>query len=85
LCALEEFPWPGNVRELRNLMERIVIMNPQPRIGARHILLDRTRRAGFDRRRHAGPGALASVPQDEGSGNRREGMTEFCYSREDFF
>ena len=49
LRALEEFPWPGNVRELRNLMERIVIMNPQPRIDARHIPLDRTRRAGFDR------------------------------------
>ena len=49
LRALEEFPWPGNVRELRNLMERIVIMNPQPRIDARHIPLDRTRRAVFDR------------------------------------
>ena len=31
--------WPGNVRELRNLMERIVIMNPQIRIDARHIPL----------------------------------------------
>ena len=45
LRALEEFPWPGNVRELRNLMERIVIMNPQPRIDSRHIPLDRSRRA----------------------------------------
>jgi two-component system nitrogen regulation response regulator NtrX len=35
------------VRELRNLMERIVIMNPQPRIDARHIPLDRARRAVF--------------------------------------
>jgi two-component system nitrogen regulation response regulator NtrX len=49
LRALEEFPWPGNVRELRNLMERIVIMNPQPRIDSRHIPLDRSRRAVFDR------------------------------------
>jgi len=47
--ALEEYPWPGNVRELRNLMERIVIMNPQVRIEARHIPLDRSRRAVFDR------------------------------------
>jgi len=47
--ALEEYPWPGNVRELRNLMERIVIMNPQIRIEARHIPLDRSRRAVFDR------------------------------------
>jgi two-component system, NtrC family, nitrogen regulation response regulator NtrX len=47
--ALEEYSWPGNVRELRNLMERIVIMNPQTRIEARHIPLDRARRAVFDR------------------------------------
>ena len=59
LRALEEFPWPGNVRELRNMMERIVIMNPQPRIDARHIPLDRTRR-GPDR--HAEPfGSLHEV------------------------
>jgi len=30
--VLESYPWPGNVRELRNIMERIVIMTPQPRI-----------------------------------------------------
>jgi two-component system nitrogen regulation response regulator NtrX len=47
--ALEQYPWPGNVRELRNLMERIVIMNPQPHIDARHIPLDRARRAVFYR------------------------------------
>ena len=47
--TLEEYPWPGNVRELRNLMERIVIMNPQTGINARHIPLDRSRRAVFDR------------------------------------
>jgi two-component system nitrogen regulation response regulator NtrX len=49
LRILEEYPWPGNVRELRNLMERIVIMNPQMRIDARHIPLDRARRAVFER------------------------------------
>jgi two-component system, NtrC family, nitrogen regulation response regulator NtrX len=49
LRALEEYPWPGNVRELRNLMERIVIMNPQTRIDARHIPLDRSRRAAAER------------------------------------
>jgi two-component system nitrogen regulation response regulator NtrX len=47
--VLEDYPWPGNVRELRNLMERIVIMNPQTRIDARHVPLDRSRRAVFDR------------------------------------
>ncbi|MCC7237186.1 MAG: sigma-54-dependent Fis family transcriptional regulator [Bryobacterales bacterium] len=37
LQALGEYHWPGNVRELKNLMERIVIMNPQVRIDARHL------------------------------------------------
>jgi two-component system, NtrC family, nitrogen regulation response regulator NtrX len=34
LCA---YSWPGNVRELRNLIERIVIMNPQARIDRKHL------------------------------------------------
>ncbi len=40
---------PLNVRELRNLMERIVIMNPQVRVDARHIPLNASRRAAADR------------------------------------
>ena len=36
-ASLEAYGWPGNVRELRNLMERIVIMNPQARVDARHM------------------------------------------------
>ena len=47
--ALRDYHWPGNVRELRNLMERIVIMNPQVRIDARHIPLNPARRAVFER------------------------------------
>ena len=47
--VLNEYPWPGNVRELRNLMERIVIMNPQIRIDARHIPLNATRRPAHER------------------------------------
>ena len=43
--VLRAYPWPGNVRELRNLMERIVIMNPQVRIDARHIPLPASRKA----------------------------------------
>jgi len=42
-ALLQSYHWPGNVRELRNLMERIVIMNPQTRIDARHIPLPRSR------------------------------------------
>jgi two-component system nitrogen regulation response regulator NtrX len=43
--VLQEYTWPGNVRELRNLMERIVIMNPQVRVDARHIPLTASRRS----------------------------------------
>jgi two-component system, NtrC family, nitrogen regulation response regulator NtrX len=37
--TLSDYSWPGNVRELRNLMERIVIMNPGQRIDAAHLPL----------------------------------------------
>jgi two-component system nitrogen regulation response regulator NtrX len=48
LKMLEDFSWPGNVRELRNMIERIVIMNPQIRIDARHIPINPSRRSVFD-------------------------------------
>jgi two-component system nitrogen regulation response regulator NtrX len=47
--VLKEHRWPGNVRELRNLMERIVIMNPQVRIDARHIPVNHGKRSTADR------------------------------------
>jgi len=37
LQALARYEFPGNVRELRNLVERLVIMNPGVRIGAEHV------------------------------------------------
>jgi two-component system nitrogen regulation response regulator NtrX len=37
LEALARHPFPGNVRELRNLIERLVIMNPVARIGAEQV------------------------------------------------
>jgi two-component system nitrogen regulation response regulator NtrX len=43
------YHWPGNVRELRNLIERIVILNPQTRIDARHIPLSLARKPPADR------------------------------------
>ncbi|HCC56085.1 MAG TPA: Fis family transcriptional regulator [Solibacterales bacterium] len=42
--VLQEHSWPGNVRELKNLIERIVILNPQTRIDARHIPLASARK-----------------------------------------
>jgi len=49
LRVLQDYSWPGNVRELRNLMERIVIMNPQVRIDARHIPLGPAKRTAVER------------------------------------
>ena len=43
--ALTDHHWPGNVRELKNLIERIVILNPQVRVDARHIPLTPARRS----------------------------------------
>ena len=37
LDALRRYAFPGNVRELRNLVERLVIMNPGARIGPEHV------------------------------------------------
>lgn len=38
LAALMRYSWPGNVRELRNLVERIVIMNPTvSRLERKHL------------------------------------------------
>jgi two-component system nitrogen regulation response regulator NtrX len=42
--VLCEHHWPGNVRELKNLIERIVILNPQVRVDARHIPLTAPRK-----------------------------------------
>ena len=38
LDALRQYHWPGNVRELRNLIERVLILNPKAqRIERKHI------------------------------------------------
>ncbi|HWF07325.1 MAG TPA: sigma-54 dependent transcriptional regulator [Bryobacteraceae bacterium] len=47
--TLRAYHWPGNVRELRNLIERIVILNPQSRIDARHIPLHQAKKTQSER------------------------------------
>src|ERR1700733_8996417 len=37
LDVLLNYPWPGNVRELKNLVERLVIVCPSPRIEPHHL------------------------------------------------
>ncbi len=63
---LEDYHWPGNVRELRNLMERIVIMNPQVRVDARHIPLNPAKRSAAERM----PDGFASLQEVRESAER---------------
>jgi two-component system nitrogen regulation response regulator NtrX len=45
IVSLKQYHWPGNVRELRNLMERVLILNPKvQRIESKHLpmLVQRT-------------------------------------------
>jgi two-component system nitrogen regulation response regulator NtrX len=45
LAALKQYNWPGNVRELRNVIERVLILNPKAqRIEVKHLpmLVQRT-------------------------------------------
>jgi two-component system, NtrC family, nitrogen regulation response regulator NtrX len=37
LDVMLRYSWPGNVRELKNLIERLVIMSPGPRIEPQHL------------------------------------------------
>jgi len=61
LAALTAYAWPGNVRELRNLIERIVIMSPQPRIERKHLPAMLFRDEG--RRRAGGDGAASTLQE----------------------
>jgi two-component system nitrogen regulation response regulator NtrX len=49
LNALRQYHWPGNVRELRNLVERVLILNPKAqRIERRHLPMLVFREPGRD-------------------------------------
>ena len=77
LQVLADYNWPGNVRELKNLIERIVILNPQVRVDARHIPLNcapSERAAGGALRQLAGcPGSgRAGVHLKEAGRDARE-------------
>jgi two-component system, NtrC family, nitrogen regulation response regulator NtrX len=38
ITALQQYQWPGNVRELKNMVERVLILNPQAlRIERKHL------------------------------------------------
>lgn len=37
VLQLQSFSWPGNVRQLRNMIERIVLLEPSSEIGPEHL------------------------------------------------
>ena len=37
MAVFQQYDWPGNIRELRNLIERLMIMVPEPVIGPTHV------------------------------------------------
>lgn len=57
LDALKKYHWPGNVRELRNLVERVLILNPKiQRIERKHLPMLVYRDAGKTAGQTAGRG-----------------------------
>jgi two-component system nitrogen regulation response regulator NtrX len=55
LTALKQYHWPGNVRELRNVIERVLILNPKAqRIEAKHLPMLVQRTEGSSAGRTAG-------------------------------
>lgn len=47
LAALQQYHWPGNVRELKNVLERVMILNPHiTRIERKHLPLLAARSTG---------------------------------------
>jgi two-component system nitrogen regulation response regulator NtrX len=56
LTALKQYHWPGNVRELRNVIERVLILNPKAqRIEAKHLPMLVQRTEGSTAGRAGGP------------------------------
>jgi two-component system, NtrC family, nitrogen regulation response regulator NtrX len=58
LSALRQYHWPGNVRELRNLIERVLILNPKTqRIERKHLPVLVYREPGRESGREGGRSA----------------------------
>ena len=81
LAVLRQYQWPGNVRELRNLMERVLILNPKTqRLDRRHLpmLVPRERNASRDGK--AADGVRSLVPTTDASRTLTEARE--AYERE---
>jgi two-component system nitrogen regulation response regulator NtrX len=70
LTALKQYHWPGNVRELRNVIERVLILNPKTqRIEAKHLPMLVQRTEGVAQRTEGSSATRA------GNSNREEFST----------
>jgi two-component system nitrogen regulation response regulator NtrX len=66
LTALQQYHWPGNVRELRNVIERVLILNPKvERIEARHLPMLVQRTEGVAQRTEGRSGRDANGHREE--------------------
>jgi len=66
LTALKQYHWPGNVRELRNVIERVLILNPKAaRLEAKHLpmLVQRTDGLGSGRSNAQGREEFSTLSQ----------------------
>ena len=66
LAALKQYHWPGNVRELRNVIERVLILNPKAaRLEAKHLpmLVQRTDGIGAGRSNPQGREEFSTLSQ----------------------
>jgi two-component system nitrogen regulation response regulator NtrX len=71
LAALKQYHWPGNVRELRNVLERVLILNPRAqRIEAKFLPMLVQRTEGV------------SAGRTTAAGNGREEFTTLLQARE---
>jgi DNA-binding NtrC family response regulator len=51
LQVMKRYPWPGNVRELENVVQRLVLMTDEERIGLKHLPRDLAQAAGRNARK----------------------------------
>ena len=71
LQALSQYDWPGNIREVRNLVERLMIMVPEPVIEAGHVDLFLQGRSGGQ------AGAPPAMPAAKSYASLREARNAF--------
>jgi two-component system nitrogen regulation response regulator NtrX len=64
LASLKQYQWPGNLRELRNVIERVLILNPKiNRIEKKHLPVLTARAAGRENKNPQHPEEFSTLTQ----------------------